>query len=62
MSFRSGTKCIVVNTYDNKLFCIINKGIYLLLLVEKQERDTSASKNGFKPADNHPWRSKNRFE
>lgn len=57
ISFKSGTKCIVVNTYDNKLFGIINEKPYLLLLVEQQANETTkASKNGFKPNEDNPWR------
>ena len=57
MSFRSGTKCDVVNSYDNKLYGIINDNIYSLLLVEQQENNNqSTSKNGYKPNDNNPWR------
>ena len=59
VSFKSGTKCTVVNTYDKKLLGIINDNIYSLLLIERQEKDNnndSASKNGYKPAANHPWR------
>ena len=57
MSFKSGTKCIVVNTYDNKLYGIINENIYSLLLVEQQESNKQkASKNGFKPSEDNPWR------
>lgn len=55
ISFKSGTKCIVVNTFDNRLFGIINEEKYLLLLVEQQENKTKASKNGFKPSPNNPW-------
>ena len=57
ISFKSGTKCVVVNTYDNKLFGIINEKSYLLMLVEQQEnKNTRASKNGFKPSEDNPWR------
>ena len=57
MSFKSGTKCIVTNTYDNKLYGIINDNIYSLLLVEQQgNNNQKASKNGFKPSDDNPWR------
>lgn len=58
ISFKSGTKCNVVDTYDNnKLYGIINEKTYLLMLVEQQEVKTiSASKNGFKPSENNPWR------
>lgn len=55
-SFKSGTKCTVVNTYDNKLFGIINENTYSLLLVEQQNNSSKASKNGFKPSDDNPWR------
>ena len=56
ISFKSGTKCTVVETYDNKLYGIINGQTYLLFLVEKQDNSTKASKNGFKPSDDNPWR------
>ncbi len=57
ISFKSGTKCTVVNTYDNKLYGIINEKTYLLILVEQQENEKiRASKNGFKPSSNNPWR------
>ena len=57
ISFKSGTKCVVVNTYDNKLFGIINEKSYLLMLVEQQaNKTTRASKNGFKPSEDNPWR------
>ena len=59
ISFRSGTKCIVVNTYDKKLLGIINDNIYSLLLIEQQEKDNhknSSSKNGYKPSSEHPWK------
>lgn len=56
-SFKSGTKCIIVNTFDNNLFGIINEKVYSLFLVEQQENCSSnASKNGFKPNENNPWR------
>lgn len=58
ISFKSGTKCDVVNSYDNKLFGIIDDNIYSLLLVEQQENNNnqSASKNGYKSNANNPWR------
>ncbi len=57
ISFKSRTKCTVVKAYDNKLFGIINEKLYILLLVEQRENEISrASKNGFKPSDNHPWK------
>ena len=58
MSFKSGTKCNVVNSYNNKLYGIINNNIYSLLLVEQQENtnNQSASKNGYKSSKNNPWR------
>lgn len=57
ISFKSGTKCVVVNTYDNKLLGIINEKSYLLTLVEQQVNETTkASKNGFKPREDNPWR------
>lgn len=56
ISFKSGTKCTVVNTYDDKLLGIINEGIYSLLLVEQPNNKAKASKNGFKPSIDNPWR------
>ena len=57
ISFKSGTKCIVVNSYDNKLFGIIDGNTYTLVLIEKREEENKrATKNGFKPNENHPWR------
>jgi len=59
ISFKSGTKCNVVNSYDKKLYGSINDKLYLLYLVEKQEKNSnkdSTSKNGYKPAPDHPWR------
>ena len=56
VSFKSGTKCDVVNSYDNKLYGIINEKIYFLLLVEQQKNSITASKYGFKPSENNPWR------
>ena len=58
ISFKSGTKCIVVNSYDNKLFGIIDGNTYMLVLIEKREGENKrATKNGFKPNENHPWRN-----
>lgn len=56
ISFKSGTKCIVVNTFDNNLFGIINEKVYSLFLVEQQSNSSKASKNGFKPSKDNPWR------
>lgn len=56
MSFKSGTKCLVVNAYDNKLLGIINEKTYSLFLVEQQNNSSKASKNGFKPSEDNPWR------
>ena len=57
MSFRSGTKCTVVNTFDNKLYGIIDEKTYLLILVEQPtNKITNASSNGFKPRADNPWR------
>ena len=51
------TKCIVVNTLDNKLFGIIDEKTYLLILVEQPtNKITNASSNGFKPKADNPWR------
>ena len=55
ISFKSGTKCTVIDTYDNKLFGIIKDKTYALHLVEKQSDSTKASKNGFKPSADNPW-------
>ena len=55
MSFKSGTKCSVVTSYDNKLYGIINDKTYSLFLVEQQQNNTNASKNGFKPSKDNPW-------
>ena len=58
ISFKSGTKCTVVNSYDNKLFGIIDGNTYMLVLIEKREEENKrATKNGFKPNENHPWRN-----
>ncbi len=56
ISFKSGTKCDVVTSYDNQLYGIVNDKIYSLLLVEQQENNIRASKNGFKPNNDNPWR------
>lgn len=56
ISFKSGTKCIVVNTFNNNLFGIINEKVYSLFLVEQPNNSSNASKNGFKPNENNPWR------
>ena len=56
ISFKSGTKCDVVTGYDNKLYGIINDKIYPLFLVEQRQKKTKASKNGFKPSENNPWK------
>lgn len=57
ISFKSGTKCTVVNSYDSKLFGIIDGNTYMLVLIEKREGENKrATKNGFKPNENHPWR------
>lgn len=56
VSFKSGTKCTVINTYDKQLLGIIDGKIYVLRLVEQREKtSTKASKNGFKPNSNNPW-------
>ena len=56
MSFKSGTKCTVINAYDNKLYGSINDNIYSLLLVEQEENNNQkASKNGFKPSKDNPF-------
>ena len=57
ISFKVGTKCTVVNTYDNKLFGVIDNKSYLLMLVEQQINEKNrASKNGFKPSKDNQWR------
>ena len=55
MSFKSGTECSVVTSYDNKLYGIINDKTYSLFLVEQQQNNINASKNGFKPSKDNPW-------
>ena len=55
MSFKSGTKCEVVTSYDNKLYGIINDVTYSLYLIEQQEKKTTNSKNGYKPRKDNPW-------
>lgn len=58
ISFKSGTKCTVVNSYDSMLFGIIDGNTYMLVLIEKREGENKrATKNGFKPNENHPWRN-----
>ena len=54
----SGTKCFVIITFDNKLFATINDKIYDLKLVELSgnEKKQDASKNGYKPKENNPFR------
>lgn len=60
MSFRCGTKCTVVNSYDNKLFAIINDTFYSLFLIEQYENcNQKASRNGFRPSKDNPWRKFN---
>lgn len=57
ISFKSGTKCTVVNTYDHQLLGIINGETYSLLLVEMPNSNkTKASHNGFKTSIDNPWR------
>ena len=56
MSFKSGTQCDIVTSYDNKLYGIINDKTYSLFLIEQQQNNTKASKNGFKPSENNPWK------
>ena len=56
MSFKSGTKCDVVTTYDNKLYGIIYDKTYFLFLIEQQQNNNKASKYGFKPSENNPWK------
>ena len=55
MSFKSGTKCDVVTSYDNKLYGIINDKVYSLYLIEQPEKKTTNSKNGYKPSKDNPW-------
>ena len=57
VSFKCETKCTVVNTYDKKILGIINDETFLLTIVEQQNNtQTKASKNGFKPSDDNPWK------
>ena len=57
MSFKSGTKCNIVNAFNDKLYGIIEGNIYALRLVEQQDNnECKASKNGYKPSDNNPWK------
>lgn len=56
VSFKSGTKCNVVNSYNNnKLYGIIDNKLFSLLLIEQQDNSNSASKNSFNNS-NSPWR------
>ena len=55
ISFKSGTKCDVVISYDNKLYGIINDKVYSLYLIEQPEKKTTNSKNGYKPSKDNPW-------
>ena len=55
MSFKSGTKCDVVTSYDNTLYGIINDKVYSLYLIEQPEKKTTNSKNGYKPNKDNPW-------
>lgn len=57
MSFESGTKCNIVKAFNNKLYGIIESHIYSLSLVEQQNNNEyRASKNGYKPSDDNPWK------
>lgn len=57
VSFKSGTKCNIVNAFDNKLYGIIEGHIYSLCLVEQQNNNGhKTSKNGYKPGDDNPWK------
>ena len=57
VSFKSGTKCNIVNSFNNKLYGFIEDHIYSLRLVEQQNNNKyNASKNGYKPRDDNPWR------
>ena len=56
ISFKSGTKCDVVTSFDNKLYGIINDKTYSLYLVEQNKYENPTSKNGYKPKDSHPWK------
>ncbi len=55
MSFKSGTICDVVTSYDNSLYGIINDKVYSLCLIEQSEIKTTNSKNGYKPSKDNPW-------
>ena len=47
----------MVNTFDSKLFGVIDEKTYLLVLVEKPTSEkTNASRNGFKPREDNPWK------
>jgi len=56
VSFKSGTKCTIVNTYDKKLYGIVNGISYSLYKLESQSNGNKASKNGFKPSADNPWK------
>ena len=57
ISFKSGTKCTVVNSFNSKLYGIIDEKTYLLSLVEQPTNEkANASRNGFKPSADNPWR------
>ena len=45
ISFKSGTKCTVVNSFNSKLYGIID-----------ENEKANASRNGFKPSADNPWR------
>jgi len=55
VSFKSGTKCNVVSSYNKKLYGIIEDKLFSLLLVEQQENSNKTSKNGYINS-NSPWR------
>jgi hypothetical protein len=63
MSFTKGTGCIVVNTYDKKLLCIINNELHSLFKIEKPEPkkyekvEYDKRHIGHKPSSNHPWKN-----
>ncbi len=68
INFTRGTKCLVINTYDNKLLCNVDNELYQL--VELQQ-NVEYSKNfdlapqtktkkytGHIPPISHPWKQK----
>ena len=61
ISFSKGTECIVVNSYNKRLYGLINDSLYLLTGIEKPkpigyEKVKEKKYTGHKPSDNHPWK------